>query len=261
MVMVYCAPLLRGLNVMKIGILETGLLRDRMKPRFDPYPVMFAKLLGLAYRGFEFETVSVIRGEVAGSIYDCDGWLITGSRHGVYENLDWMPPLQDFIRQLAAADHPLVGICFGHQIIAQALGGEVVKSDKGWGVGLHRYRVEQQHSWMPDRSAEAGIYAFHQDQVVGLPDNAEVFLSSEFCPYAGLSYGESIISVQGHPEFDEAYEVALLEAYGGSVVPAEVSDAALAGMRAGNRPDTEMLANWLALFFLSHQSGETVQAG
>ena len=261
MVMVYCAPLLRGLNVMKIGILETGLLRDRMKPRFDPYPVMFAKLLGLAYRGFEIETVSVIRGEVAGSIYDCDGWLITGSRHGVYENLDWMPPLQDFIRQLAAADHPLVGICFGHQIIAQALGGEVVKSDKGWGVGLHRYRVEQQHSWMPDRSAEAGIYAFHQDQVVGLPDNAEVFLSAEFCPYAGLSYGESIISVQGHPEFDEAYEVALLEAYGGSVVPAEVSDAALAGMRAGNRPDTEMLANWLALFFLSHQSGETVQAG
>ncbi len=239
---------------MKIGILETGLLRDRMVPRFDPYPVMFADFLGLAHRDFEFETVSVIRGEVASSIYDCDGWLITGSRHGVYENLDWIPPLQDFIRQLAAAEHPLIGVCFGHQIVAQALGGEVVKSDKGWGVGLHRYQVEQQPSWMQARSQQAGIYAFHQDQVVGLPDNAEVFLSSEFCPYAGLSYGESIISVQAHPEFGEAYEIALLEAYGGSVVPKEISDRALAGMHAGDKADTELLANWFAEFFLSRQA-------
>ncbi len=236
---------------MKIGILETGLLRDRMKPRFDPYPVMFADFLGLAHRDFEFETVSVIRGEVADSIYDCDGWLITGSRHGVYEDLDWMPPLRDFIRQLAAAGHPLIGVCFGHQIIAQALGGEVVKSDKGWGVGLHRYQVEQQTPWMQVCSQQAGIYAFRQDEVVGLPDNAQVFLSSEFCPCAGLSYGESIISVQGHPEFAQAYEVALLEAYGGSVVPEEVSERALDGIRAGNQPDTELLANWFAQFFLS----------
>ncbi len=246
---------------MKIGILETGLLRDRMKPRFDPYPVMFANLLGLAHRDFEFETVSAIRGEVAGSIYDCDGWLITGSRHGVYENLDWMPPLRDFIRQLAAAEHPLIGVCFGHQIIAQALGGEVVKSDKGWGVGLHRYQIEQQHSWMQTRAQQAGIYAFHQDQVVRLPDSARVLLSSEFCPYAGLSYGVSIISVQGHPEFAEDYEVALLEAYGGSVVPEEISNAAFAGIRAGNQPDTELLANWFAHFFLSRQAKAAARAG
>ena len=246
---------------MKIGILETGLLRDRMKPRFDPYPVMFADFLGLAHRDFEFETVSVIRGEVADSIYDCDGWLITGSRHGVYEDLDWMPPLRDFIRQLAAAEHPLIGVCFGHQIIAQALGGEVVKSDKGWGVGLHRYQVGQQYPWMQVCSEQAGIYAFHQDQVVGLPDKAEVFLSSEFCPYAGLSYGESIISVQGHPEFAQAYEVALLEAYGGSVVPEEVSERALGGIRAGNQPDTELLANWFAQFFLSCKASSAARAG
>lgn len=236
---------------MKIGILEAGLLRERMVPRFDPYPVMFEDFLGLAHRGFEYASVSVVRGEVAASIHDCDGWLITGSRHGVYDELDWMAPLQEFIGRLAAAEVPLIGVCFGHQIIAQALGGEVVKSDRGWGVGVHSYRVEQQHSWMPTHPAQCGLYAFHQDQVVRMPETAEIFLSSEFCPYAGLSYGRSIISVQAHPEFGEAYETALLEEYGGNVVPAALADQALAEMRAGASADTELLANWFADFFLS----------
>ena len=239
---------------MKIGILETGLLRERMLPRFDPYPVMFAEFLGLAHRDFEFKTVSVVRGEVATATDDCDGWLITGSRHGVYENLDWMAPLQDFIRQLASTEVPLIGVCFGHQIIAQALGGEVVKSDRGWGVGVHTYQVEKQHSWMPTHPASCSLYAFHQDQVISLPENAEVFLSSEFCPYAGMSYGGSIITVQAHPEFGEDYETALLEAYGGSVVPEAVTAEALAAMRAGASADTELLANWFADFFLSRHA-------
>lgn len=239
---------------MKIGILETGLLRERMVPRFDPYPVMFADFLGLAHRGFEYATVSVVRGEVAASIHDCDGWLITGSRHGVYDQLDWMAPLQDFIRELGAAEVPLIGVCFGHQIIAQALGGEVVKSDRGWGVGVHRYKVERQHSWMPTHPAQCGLYAFHQDQVVQLPERAQVFLSSDFCPYAGLSYGRSIISVQAHPEFEQAYETALLEEYGGSVVPAQLAEQALAEMRGGANADTELLANWFADFFLSRHA-------
>ena len=237
---------------MKIGILEAGLLREEMASRFDPYPAMFADFLGLAHADFEYRTISSVRGETPASVHDCDGWLITGSRHGVYDRLDWMAPLQEFVRELAAAEVPLIGVCFGHQIIAAALGGEVVKSDKGWGVGLHRYRVDRQHTWMSGVEREAGIYAFHQDQVVRVPDNAEVFLSSDFCPYAGLSYGRSIISVQGHPEFEAAYETALLEAYGGSVVPQEVAAAALAGMQ-GKEADRGMLASWFTRFFLSRQ--------
>ena len=239
---------------MKIGILEAGLLRERMAARFDPYPVMFADFLGLAHRDFEFETVSSVRGESAASVHDCDGWLITGSRHGVYDRLEWMAPLQEFIRDIAASGVPLIGVCFGHQIIAQALGGEVTKSEKGWGVGLHVYQVDQMHSWMQGGPRQAAMYAFHQDQVVACPDSAQVFLSSEFCPYAGLSYGDSIISVQAHPEFAEAYEVALLEAYGGSVVPEDVTAQALASMRSDNKADTEMMANWFAEFFLSRRA-------
>jgi len=238
---------------MKIGILEAGLLREEMASRFDPYPVMFADFLDLAHANFEYRTISVVRGETAAGVHDCDGWLITGSRHGVYDRLDWMPPLEEFIRELAAARVPLVGVCFGHQIIASALGGEVVKSDRGWGVGLHRYRVDRRHAWMPGSETQAALYAFHQDQVEKCPAHAEVFLSSDFCPYAGLSYGDSIISVQAHPEFGADYETALLEAYGGSVVPREIADSGLASMRDGSRADTALVANWFANFFLARQ--------
>jgi len=250
---VYCARISSGKLLMKIGILEVGLLRERMAARFDPYPVMFEYFLGLAGRDLEFRTVSVVSGEMPASIYECDGWLITGSRHGIYDNLDWMLPLGDFIRELAQTQVPLIGVCFGHQIIAQALGGEVVKSDKGWGVGLHSYRIDKAYSWMTDKPQRIGLYAFHQDQVVTCPASAQVFSSSEFCPFAGLSYGDSIISVQAHPEFEEAYENALLDAYGGSVVPAEVVEQARLTMDAGNKADTRVLADWFAEFFLSRQ--------
>ncbi|MCP4767639.1 MAG: type 1 glutamine amidotransferase [Gammaproteobacteria bacterium] len=244
---------------MKIGILEAGLLRDELTDRFDPYPVMFERFLGLAGRDLEFAAYSAVRGEMPASIFDCDGWLISGSRYGVYDQLEWMFPLQDFIRQLAHERVPLVGVCFGHQIIAEALGGEVVKSDKGWGVGVQRYYIDQRQFWMRDQPLSIGLYAYHQDQVVTCPESATVFSSSKFCPFAGLSYGESIISVQAHPEFEEAYERALLELFGGSVIPAGVAQAALAEMDAGVRADTQLLADWFAEFFLSSKAGSENQ--
>lgn len=236
---------------MKIGILETGQLRDEMVGRFDPYPVMFERFIGLAGDDFEFEAFCVIGGEMPPSIHACDGWLITGSRHGVYDELEWMAPLQDFIRELASTQIPLVGVCFGHQIIAEALGGKVVKSEKGWGVGLHQYQIEQAHSWMETEPQQVNVYAYHQDQVVKCPALAQVFLSSEFCPFAGLSYGDSIISVQAHPEFAAAFENFLLETYGSAVLPAAVAAQAQASMSSGYSADTLLLASWVANFFLS----------
>lgn len=240
---------------MKIGILETGLLNEKVADRFDPYPVMFATLLDKSNGGLTYQTYSVINGEMPASIDDCDGWLITGSRHGVYEKLDWMLLLESFIRTLHEAKKPLVGICFGHQIIAQALGGQVTKSDKGWGIGLHHYDIDVAQTWMGDASSsepeKVGIYAFHQDQIYRLPTDATVFISSEFCPYAGLTYGDSIISVQAHPEFDANYEHALIDMYGGNIVPESVASNALAGMQGkDSQADTQMLAEWIARFFL-----------
>ena len=238
---------------MKIGILETGILNEKFVGCFDPYPVMFADLLDRAGPGLEYQTYSVIHGEMPGSTSECDGWLITGSRFGVYEKLDWMLALEAFIREIHRDSVPLVGICFGHQIIAQALGGEVVKSDRGWGIGLHSYQIDEARDWMGDAPEQVGLYAFHQDQVVKLPPHSSVFSSSDFCPYAGLSYGDSIISVQAHPEFEEDYELALINTFGGNRVPQAVADEALENMLVkGQKADTQVLAGWLSAFFLSH---------
>ena len=242
---------------LKIGILEAGLLNQKVADRFEPYPLMFASFLGKAKRDLSFQAFSVVQAEMPASIHDCDGWLITGSRHGVYENLEWMLRLQAFICELAAERVPLVGICFGHQIIAQALGGEVVKSDKGWGVGLQYYHIDRRQSWMREVVPQIGIYTFHQDQVVRCPASASVFLSSAFCPYAGLNYGASIISVQAHPEFEAAYELAILDVYEGNPVPRSLTVSAREFINSGNRADSQLLAHWLAEFFLLPRSTTT----
>ncbi len=244
---------------MKIGILETGLVREELADRYDPYPVMFEQLLGLAGAEFEVVAYSVLRGEIPASINDCDGWMITGSRYGVYEQLDWMLVLQDFIRELAQAERPLIGICFGHQIIAEALGGKVVKSDLGWKVGVQHYTLEQAYDWMGKPPASVSMYAFHQDQIVNLPESARVFLSSADCPIAGLSYGDSIISVQAHPEFEAAYERDLLEMFRGKVIPEDLAQKGIAAMDSGEQADTGMVASWFVEFFMTHANSSQAE--
>jgi len=235
---------------MKIGILETGLINEKLSDRFDPYPVMFARLLDRAGQNFEYQAYSVVRSEMPGSINDCDGWLITGSRHGAFEKLDWMLALEGFVRELYSASVPLVGICFGHQIIAQALGGEVVKSDKGWSIGVQSYDIDLAQDWMAEAPGQVHMYAFYQDQITVLPPSASVFSSSEFCPFAGLSYSDSIISVQGHPEMEEAYQLALIDIYRGNIIPEAVATDALHKIQnSGLRADTQILADWLGAFF------------
>ncbi len=239
---------------MKIGILEAGLLNEKLTGSYEPYPTMFAKLLNRASRGLNYQSYSVIQGEMPGSIYDCEGWLITGSRHGVYEDLDWMLALQGFIRDLYEAKVPLIGICFGHQIVAQALGGEVVQSDKGWGVGVASYQIDKTTGWMKQTLDKIRIYAFHQDQVTKLPAMAEIYLSSDFCPYAGLIYGDSVITMQAHPEFEEEYELALLTMYSGNILPEAIAEQALNWIgESGEKADTQVLAEWMADFFVDRQ--------
>ena len=245
---------------MRIGILEAGLLRDEMVDRFDPYPVMFERFVGLSGHELEFETFSAIAGEMPSSIYACDGWLITGSRHGVYDKLPWMAPLEGFIRELAAAERPLVGVCFGHQIIAEALGGKVVKSELGWIVGVQHYDLERRYDWMHESPPSVAMHAYHQDQILDCPPSAEVFLSSASCPLAGLSYGDSIISVQAHPEIEESYERDLLEMFGGHSIPLDVAQQAIATLDAGMPVDTRLIANWFADFFLSRRTSVQVTA-
>jgi GMP synthase-like glutamine amidotransferase len=194
---------------MKIGILETGEVAEVLKRRHGDYPAMFQRLLGAFDPTLEFATVSVVRGEMPAGPHQADGWLITGSRHGVYDDLPWIAPLKRFVRDCIAARVPVVGICFGHQLLAEALGGRVEKSAKGWGVGVHDYHVVSRPGWMTDLPEHFSVGAMHQDQIVEKPADAHVLATSPFCEYAALAYGDpedpTAISVQPHPEFEPGF--------------------------------------------------------
>ncbi|MGV8929311.1 MAG: glutamine amidotransferase-related protein [Brevundimonas sp.] len=188
----------------RIAILETGAPPPALARTHGDYPAMFRTLLG---DGFEFETFDVQAGEWpdAGAF---DAAIITGSAAGVYESDGWISELLDWIRA-AKGRTRLVGVCFGHQAMAQALGGRVEKSERGWGVGLHRYQVVSAEPWMMPAAATVAIPASHQDQVVETPAEARVWLRSDFTPFAGLAWGEDAISMQPHPEFTPAFATAL----------------------------------------------------
>lgn len=232
---------------MLIGILETGRPPDELKTAYGSYADMFKRLLGEADSQFEFRVYAVLDEQLPISPLECEAWLVTGSRHGVYENLPWMLKLQDFIRAVWQAEQPMIGICFGHQIIATALGGRVEKSTKGWGIGLQNYTVKQPQAWMGEQPGFT-LNAMHQDQVVELPAKAEVFASSEFCEYAGLVYGGRILTFQGHPEFSTDFEEDLLKLRRGTVIPTLLADQALSGLEHTEVQPEAHSGEWMAKF-------------
>ena len=238
---------------MKIGILEAG----KPRPELAQYGTYADKVADFMARGvesgeFEFVYYAVIDGEFPSGACECDGWAVTGSRHGVYENLPWMQTLQEFIRKIVDLKRPLLGICFGHQIIATAMGGRVEKSDKGWGVGLYDYQItDAAPEWMRDHGDEFTLNAFHQDQVVAVGETGRVIASSAFCENAAIMYDDCVITFQGHPEFNAAYDKLLIEfCVANDIVPESVAEPAL--VRIGREPegdDSALVEQWVGNFF------------
>jgi GMP synthase-like glutamine amidotransferase len=221
---------------MLIGILQTGQSPDALRDDMGDYPDFFRTLL--ANRGLQFRTYHVEAMQFPVSVHDCDGWLITGSRHGAYEDHPFIRPLEDFIRKAMAEDVPLVGICFGHQIIAQAMGGKVERHEGGWAVGPQDYEFEGQ----PVR-----INAWHRDQVTEVPDEAEVVASNDFCANAALVYGDRAFTVQAHPEFSDEFIDGLLRTRAPGLVPPDVM--AEAAAKLGHDNDAALVAQKIADFF------------
>jgi GMP synthase-like glutamine amidotransferase len=223
---------------MKLAILETGRPPCDLASQFGDYPSMFSEMLG---PGFGVARFDVQAGELPGDPAEHHAYLITGSPAGVYDPLPWIQPLQDFIRRVT--DSKMVGICFGHQIMAEALGGRVEKSHKGWGAGLHAYSVVRRESWMDGETCIAEP-ASHQDQVVVQPPNTAITVESAFTPYAGLTWTDRpAISFQFHPEFSPAFAKALIEKRY-DIVPDP--DAAIASLDAPN--DSARVAAWIRRF-------------
>ena len=200
-----------------IGILKCGAVPEEMQDKHGDYTEMFSDLLGpdLQYRVFDVEN-----GDVPSQPDDADGWLITGSRHGVYEAHDWIPPLEQFLRDAYAASKPIVGICFGHQILAQALGGKVEKFDGGWSVGQVEYTLDGE-------SETTCVNAMHQDQVIEPPADAETFGSTDFCKHAFLRYKGNAFTMQPHPEFNDSYTYDLIKVRLDRITPPGSAEEAL----------------------------------
>lgn len=190
---------------MLIGLLQCDDVAPELRGTHGNYPEMFETLFKRLDPKLEFRVWRCLDGEIPDDIEAVDAWLTTGSKFGVNDDLTWIRDLEAFIRRLWEAGKPLVGICFGHQLIARALGGEVVKSPRGWGVGLSFNRVTDRAEWMTPPRATLDLVVSHQDQVERLPPETRVLAGSDFCPYYLMQVGEHFLGVQGHPEFSPAY--------------------------------------------------------
>ncbi|MEM9937440.1 MAG: glutamine amidotransferase [Pseudomonadota bacterium] len=233
---------------MKLTIIETGLPPEALREAWPGYPDMFRDLLTPHLPDWQFETISVATGDPLVDPSTLDATLITGAAAGVYDDEPWMAPLMDFIRWSAASNVPQIGICFGHQAIAQAFGAQVRKSDKGWGIGRHVYDLAHKPSWMTDDpGASFAIGVSHQDQVETLPQGAELVGTNNFCPYAALNYPAApAISFQGHPEYSADFSCALYGIRKGTRIAADLVEAAEDSFAAPL--DNDLVGKWIANF-------------
>ena len=222
---------------MIVGLLECDHVDERFRDATDgDYLELFGRLFGAHVPDLELRPFDVVGGELPDGPEVCDGWVCTGSRHSAYDDLPWIADLQAFIRDVAAAGRPFVGICFGHQVLAQALGGRVERAS-GWGAGVRPLDL--------DDGTRLRLHFMHQDQVVALPPGGTVVGSAEHCPVAVLAVGERMLGIQAHPEFTDAYSAALLadrELRIGTEATAE------AAATLGGTTDDGTAARWIGRF-------------
>ncbi len=227
----------------RIAILETGVPPEALRDDYDDYPARFRTLLG---DGVPTTRFNVQEGRLPDDPSAFEGVVVTGSAAGVYEDHFWIPRLIDWL-QAARGRTRILGICFGHQAMAQAFGGRVEKSDRGWGVGLHRYDILGHEPWMFPKADSVAIPVSHQDQVVAVSPDARVIAACAFTPHAGLAWGADAVSFQCHPEFQPAYAAALVELRRGRI-PDAVADEAITSLRRPN--DRALMTAWIRAFLL-----------
>ncbi|MEK7256290.1 MAG: amidotransferase [Bacteroidota bacterium] len=226
---------------MKIGLLECDHVLPEFRHIAGDYREMFPALLP----NLEFVNYDLCNGHFPSSPDECDGWLCTGSRFSVYDEVDWILALKTFVRQVFESGKKYVGVCFGHQMLAEALGGKVEKAPSGWCVGIHTFEMERQEDWMQPFQPKINVPMMCQDQVVRLPENSVVLASAPACPIAAFRVGEKMLGIQGHPEFPNEYEAALMKNRR-ERIGSEKTDAGLASLNL--TAHREMVAAWITRF-------------
>lgn len=197
---------------MRIGLLQCDDVAEPLRTRHGNYPDMLQTLLDAVDPNLEFRVWQCHQGDIPDVDASVDAWITTGSQCGANDSTPWIQDLSEFIRRLWEARRPLVGICFGHQLIAQSLGGRVQKSPNGWGVGVMEHELIVRQPWMsPWIGDRIRLLSSHQDQVVSLPEEGIVLARSNFCPIYMMQVGKTFLGLQGHPEFPKAYAADLMD--------------------------------------------------
>lgn len=239
---------------MRIGILQCDDVAEPLRETHRNYPEQFARLLESQESGLEWRTWRCLDGEIPtqADIAAIDAWLITGSKYGVNDGDAWIERLCEFVRLLWAQRRPLIGVCFGHQLIAKALGGDVERSPRGWGVGVSYNHITAQAPWMTPPRDALNLLVSHQDQVARLPAETRVLAASDFCPFYLIQIGECFLGIQGHPEFTKAYSADLMHLRGDRMPADRVREgqASLA-----DEIDSETMARWMLAFWRQAGAG------
>ncbi len=196
---------------MKIGILQCDEVPDVGSDQFPDYPEMFKTLLLATKPDLEFCIFRLFKDEFPTDLDVCDAYLFTGSRCSVYDDKHWINKSKQLVRTLYAQQKKVIGICFGHQLIAEALGGKTEKSPNGWGIGVQTWALTEELCLAGKFLKQFSLLTSHQDQVTQLPNNAIRLAGSDFCPNAAFQIDELILCFQGHPEFTTTFSRALME--------------------------------------------------
>ncbi len=176
-----------------------------------------------------------------------DGFLSSGSSDSVYEDVPWIRDYKNFTNKLFLHGHKHAGICFGHQMIAEALGGKVEKSEQDWGIGIKTIQLNSQPKWINDKNLENYcLIVSHQDQVVKLPENAKIIAGNDHCPVGMFTVNNHVLGIQQHPEFTKEYHIASINSRRNIIKP-ELIELALKSM--DQKMDSALVAKWIESFF------------
>jgi len=235
---------------MKIGIIVTGLVNPILKADYGEYADMIMSTLS-PHGDFEYKIYSALEQLLPDDLDECQGYIITGSVHDAYADEPWINALATWIRRCDELCKPLIGICFGHQIINIALGGITEKSTKGWGIGMSTNEIKMDAPWMDPKRASINILVSHQDQVIKLPKGVDLVASSDFCPNFMFTKGLHILALQGHPEFSLEFVDRLIESRE-SLLGDELYQAAKKSMALV--PDSSIMMKWFATFLVNNKA-------